>query len=145
MYDALYEKSKQLMKRNRVELTPEQRELACMLMAEALHHHKVELIDICVSKKHWHCLARFCGLDQENNWKRSPRHLMGIAKKHSARVMSDEGHVERGGVWAVRCKVLPIRNRKHQLNVAKYIPDHAKKGAAVYSILKARLERDAQI
>src|SRR4051794_17420788 len=51
-YDRLYEYSKKLMKRERVELTPEQREHACRLMAEALQFHHVELIDLCVGKKH---------------------------------------------------------------------------------------------
>jgi hypothetical protein len=134
-YDKLYQYSKKLMKRKRIELTPEQREIACRLMVEALQFHNVQLIDLCVSKKHWHSLARFCPIDQVRIWKRDPRHLMGIAKKHSARVMSDKEIVEREGVWAARCKVLPIEDRQHQLNVAKYIPDHAKKGAAVYSIL----------
>jgi hypothetical protein len=138
MYDKLFEQSKRLMKRERVVLNPMQREMACRLMAEALLYHNVELVDLCVGGKHWHSLARFWAMEQVKTKKRDPAHLMGIAKKHSARVMSDSGVIPRGGVWAKRCKVIPIKNQLHFERVGGYIPDHAKKGAAVYSLLPSR-------
>jgi hypothetical protein len=139
IYDKLFERSKRLMKRQRVVLNPQQREMACRLMAEALLYHHVELIDLCVGGKH--SLARYWPINQVKTAKRDPVHLMGIAKKHSARVTSDSGIVERDGVWAVRCKVIPIENEFHFESVVGYIPDHAKRGAAVYSLL---MERDSK-
>lgn len=137
-YRELYELSKRLTKR-KIVLTPGQREFLCRAMAESLLYREVELIDLCIGAKHWHVLARFKSLDwrarpKEKN--RDPRHLMGLAKKRSARALSKAGLIDEGGVWAVRCRPLPIRDRSHQLNVAKYIPDHKKKGAAVWSLLK---------
>ena len=67
---------------------------------------------------------------------RDPRHLMGIAKKESALALSKLGLVEPGGVWARGCGRRYIKNEWHFNRVRiKYIPDHAKKGAAVYSLL----------
>jgi hypothetical protein len=58
-YDALHAESKRLMKRERVTLTPEQRAVACRVMVESLLYHKVEVLAVAVSAKHWHVLARF--------------------------------------------------------------------------------------
>jgi hypothetical protein len=59
---------------------------------------------------------------------------MGIAKKRSARYLSDAQLADRGGVWAARCRPKPINDRPHQVCVFGYIRDHRKKGAAVWSI-----------
>jgi len=61
---------------------------------------------------------------------------MGIAKWRSARDLTDAGLAKPGGVWAVRCGLKPIHDRRHQLYVAQYIRDHAAEGAAVWSLLK---------
>lgn len=139
-YDKLFEQSKQLMKRQRVILTRQQRELACRAMAEALRFHEVEIIDICIGAKHWHVLARFEPLGTFAS-RDEARRLMGIAKKRSARALSDEGEIPVGGAWAVRCRPLPVKNRPHQLNIAKYIRAHSEKGAAVLSLIEARDKR----
>ena len=138
MYKKLEERSERLMKRKRVELTPEQRRIACLLLAEALRHHGVEVVELCVGKKHYHILARFIPLGTMFTIDRDYRKLVGIAKKHSAREMSEAGIVSRGGVWAVRCKAKPINDRAHQVRVAKYLRDHAKQGAAVLSLIRDR-------
>jgi hypothetical protein len=134
-YDDLHRQSKQLMKRARVVLTVPLRELACRLMGQSLLADHVELVDLCVGAKHWHVLARFLPLQAARDPKREPRILMGKAKGRSAREMSRAGAVELGGVWAVRCKCLPVRDRAHQVNVAHYIREHADQGAAVWSLL----------
>jgi hypothetical protein len=41
-------------------------------------------------------------------------------------------HGYRGKLWAVRCKVTPIEDRKHQLNTFYYILDHINEGAWVW-------------
>lgn len=56
-YKKEFELSKQLMKRERVKLTPEQREIACRVMGDTLKKLGVELIDWCVRAKHFHGLA----------------------------------------------------------------------------------------
>lgn len=134
MYDVVYAKSMSLMKRERVKLTHEQRFLACRVIVESLLWHDVEVLAVAVSAKHWHVLARFHALGTLVTKDRSARHLMGIAKKRSARALSDAGLVAKGGVWAVRCRPLPIRSRSHQTNVFDYIRKHRKKGAAVWSV-----------
>jgi hypothetical protein len=61
---------------------------------------------------------------------------MGIAKKASARVLSDAGLTAPGGIWAVRCSARPIRDRTHQLALVRYVRAHARQGAAVWSQLR---------
>jgi hypothetical protein len=139
-YKKEFEQSKRLMKRERVKLTPEQREITCRIMGDTLKKLRVELIDWCVGAKHFHGLARFTPLGKWRDWD-LPRVMVGKAKGVSARELSKRKLVPLGGVWAKRCKVKSIEDRKHQLNVAKYIPLHARKGAIVYSLL---LKRDAQ-
>jgi hypothetical protein len=63
---------------------------------------------------------------------RVARHFMGIAKKESARKLSREGLAEPGGVWASGCGVKPVKDRRHQVRVVKYIRDHRAKGAYVW-------------
>lgn len=41
-----------------------------------------------------------------------------------------------GGLWAPRPKVIPIKDRAHQLVVARYIFDHILEGGAVWSVLQ---------
>jgi hypothetical protein len=145
--DAIFQQSKRLMKRDGVTLEWEARVVACRAMVEALHFHEVQVIDLCVGARHWHALARFYPVDHET-WviiemqgmskDRDPKHLMGIAKKESARELSRQGLVAPGGVWARGCGRRYIRNAWHYERVVDYIPDHAKKGAAVYSILFGR-------
>jgi len=134
------------MKRPRVILGPSQRAAACRAMADALQFHGVELLDLCVGATHWHVLARFTpfsaspgipipGLDFAT-LKREARRLMGIAKKESARALSEARLVAPGGVWAVRCGVRSVRNRAHQKALVHYVRAHARQGAAVWSQLR---------
>jgi len=141
--------SKRLMKRRPVLLKAPARAAACRTMAEALRFHGVEVLDLCVGATHWHVLARFTplpaaasgpgipipGLDFAT-LKRDARRLMGIAKKRSARALSEAHLVARGGVWAVRCGVRPVRDRAHQLALVRYVRAHGRQGAAVWSQLR---------
>ena len=45
--------------------------------------------------------------------------------------MTRAGIAPAGGIWPAKCRVRPVKDRQHQLNIAKYIPAHPKKGAAV--------------
>ena len=144
-YDELFERSKQSMKRPGVVLSWEARVVACRTMVEALNYHEVQVAELIVGGRHWHALARFFPLS-EDAWRsiemqclsknREPRHLMGIAKKESARALSKLGLVEPGGVWARGCGRRYVKNEGHfNYLVEKYLPDHARRGAAVYSLL----------
>ncbi len=112
------------MKRAPVKLSKEAARCACDVMVENLLRHDIEVIALCVDSHHFHILARF----PDHN----PRKWIGLAKKRSARVLSDEKMVAKGGVWAVRFRSLPIRDRGHQVNCARYIMAHAKHGASVW-------------
>lgn len=61
------------------------------------------------------------------------RHLIGIAKKDSAQVLTQAKLVDSGGVWAKRCRALGLRGREHQLNVFSYIVRHGDHGAATWT------------
>ncbi|MGB7158442.1 MAG: hypothetical protein WBD40_10285 [Tepidisphaeraceae bacterium] len=127
------------MKRKKVELTPKQRRIACDAMVASLKKDGAECLALCVGKKHWHALVRTMPLRQhrtESFLFRDARRVMGRAKGRSARALSKCGELPQGGVWAVRCRPIPIKERAHQVNVCGYIPDHAKKGAAVYCAVK---------
>jgi hypothetical protein len=134
-HDDLHAKSQRLLKRERVVLSAPLREMACRLIGKSLQSDGVELIDLCVGSKHWHVLARFRPIDSARDPKREPRVLIGRAKGRSAHEMSKAGLVTPGGVWAVRCKCMPVRDRAHQVNVARYIREHVRQGAAVWSML----------
>jgi hypothetical protein len=145
MYEEMYERSMELMKRPGVELDWESRVLACRVMVESLRFHYAEVLDFCVGKIHWHGLVRFYPMDNEiwariraenRSRNRDARHLIGIAKKRAARALSEAGLVPEGGVFAEGCGRRLIKNEWHFNHVrSTYIPDHVRQGAAVYSIL----------
>jgi len=131
-HDRQHEQSKGLMKRRRVVLTPEQREVACREFVKALIEREVEVGPFCVGSRHWHGMLRFRDTERHRGQNRDANRLIGQAKGKSAREMSRAGVIATGGVWAAKCRVRPVKDDQHHANVSKYIPDHAKKGAAVY-------------
>jgi hypothetical protein len=151
-YDEIYARSKRSMRREEVLLDWGHRVVACREMARTLLLHEVELIDLSVGAAHYHILARFTPVGRERSpglripglprnsridtyelLKRAARHYVGLAKKNTARALSDAGLVPRGGVWAVRGSLKAINDRQHQPNVVQYIRGHAAAGAAVWS------------
>jgi hypothetical protein len=129
--------------RTKVLLDVPSRAVAARVMSEALLWHDVDLIDLCVDRVHFHVLARFAPVDRPLRdgaaRNRAARHLIGIVKKRAARALSDLALVEPGGVWGKRCGIRPVKDRSHQVTVARYIPKHARKGAVVWSELKQGL------
>ena len=146
VYARLHAYSQFIMARDAIILSPPQRRAAAAAkMIEAFHFHSVEVIDPCVSPTHFHALCRFTppspGIaipgfapNPRATAIRAPRHLVGIAKKESARTLSKSGLSRPGGIWAVRCKTKPIRDRIHQVRVARHIRAHDRRGAVVYSL-----------
>src|SRR5437870_3344396 len=101
-YDRVHQKSKQLMRRERVVLTHEQRKFACRAMVDALIEREMEVIGFCTAGKHWHGLLRFRDPVKHRGQNRDARRLIGQAKGKCAREMSRAGIVPKGGVWAAK-------------------------------------------
>ena len=91
--------------------------------------HGIEVLAIAVGATHLHLIARFA----DGPGPDPVRHFVGIAKKESAKRLAEAGLVERGGVWAKRGKIVRVRDRPHQVRVVRYILEHTREGAAVWS------------
>jgi hypothetical protein len=86
------------------------------------------VIAVAVSGQHIHVLAKMpfnC-----------PRRWMGLAKRHVWFVLRDRGWT--GKLWGKRGKAVLVKDRRHQLNVFRYIERHARQGAWVWTILQER-------
>ena len=123
-YDQRHRHAKDLMKRDPVHLTMEQRKLIVQLLVESLQRRHLEVIVASVTEIHFHLLARF----PDHN----PRHWLGVAKKESSHYAKQAKLGVEGGLWAVRTKDLPAKNRGHQVATAGYIYDHLSEGGAVW-------------
>jgi hypothetical protein len=92
-----------------------------------LQSFNLDVVVAALDDHHLHILARFPH--------RNPRHYLGIAKKHTSHVLRDlQNGISDGGIWSKRSKCIPIRDRAHQLNVARYIYAHKNRGAAIWRI-----------
>lgn len=141
MYDALHAQSKTLMKWSPVILTPEQRRVACLALAEALLlFHQVELVDVCLTAKHWHILARFTPWGEPPVQKREPRRLIGLAKTGANKKLKDAGIPVENSAWGEKCRCKPIEDAQHFANVKLSIPKHIREGAAVDSLLRREVK-----
>lgn len=138
-YDDRHAHAKELLKRNPVVLSVEAREMA----ADAIRHalvdvHHIKVLAIAVGATHIHLLARFPAKQRPTDSIRGlrasdpVRHFVDIAKKESARQLSKAGLAEPGGVWSKRGKIVPLKDRQHQLNVYRYIIGHKREGAVVW-------------
>ena len=101
-HDDMHARSKGLLKRDPVRLSPEARRVACDAIREALTHHDCPVAAIAVGATHYHILARF-----ERN---DARKIVGIAKKRSARALSAAGLVTPMGTNGSREVVVPSRD-----------------------------------
>jgi hypothetical protein len=150
MYDAQRQESLRKMEREPILLTPIQRRLICTLIVDYLNHVDVTYADLCVSATHFHLLVkvppaardRIVGLNEHNALKDGrnplPRYLLGRIKMRTSLEMRKSGHhTAPGGLWGVRSKIIPIHDRNHQLRVVRYIRNHRREGAAVWSDLKS--------
>ena len=122
-HDGLLARSRNLMKHNPVLLDVESRQIAGQAMVEMLLHQKIEVIALALDAKHFHVLAKF------PDTRVRPR--IGRAKKHAYFELRSRGR--KDSVWAIRTRVLPVRNREHQVRVFRYIEDHAKRGAWLWT------------
>ena len=122
-YDKLHEYSKRLMKRDPVRIRKELRQIVVDEMVARLRQEGLEVIVASFDHHHWHGLVRI----PDHN----VRHYVGLAKKHTSHLLRQLNLMPPGGIWAKRCKPIPIERRYHQLKVVKYILDHELRGAAI--------------
>ncbi len=115
------------MKQDAVEFSLKWRAIVGNALVERLQKLGAFVLAAAVGRQHVHLLVKLPRL-QARLWS-------GLAKKHVWFVAREQGWI--GKMWAKRSKPLPVRDRKHQLNVYQYILDHADEGAWVWCWKKA--------
>jgi hypothetical protein len=120
----LHERSRELLKRDPVHLTIEQRQRAVEEIVRTFAKWKIELKTLGIGEIHLHALARV----PDHN----PRHWMGLAKKECSAYMKRDGPAPIGGLWGIRCECKPITGAHHFENADDYIRDHAASGAIIW-------------
>ncbi len=151
--DQRHETAKTRMNREAVYLTPEARRVVCEELQDSLVRHGAEPIVISVSVMHMHVLARFPLEGKpafaERGLRGKPtsavddpvRHIMGLAKQWSAKRLIAENLTAPGGIWAGKGKIVPIKDRSHQVRVYHYILNHGpKEKAAVWCFRDSKHE-----
>jgi hypothetical protein len=121
--DGLYRYTKESLKQPPVHLTFSQRAIAGQAMVEMLAIQQIEVLVLSLDAIHFHVLGRFPNSNV--------RPLVGRAKKHAYYEMHVQGFV--GRLWGDGSNVVPIVDRKHQLNVFNYITAHQAKGAWLWT------------
>jgi hypothetical protein len=121
------------MKHDPVFLDPAQRRRAVDELVASLQRRAFDVRVFSVDRIHFHGLVRVPDHD--------PRRWIGIAKKECSHYCKQTGQAPEGGLWATRCKCLPITDEAHYASAAKYIRDHVKKGAALFESLPVGLAR----
>jgi len=119
----LYEHSRDSLKQSPTRLKPEQLATVGGALLEMLARQSVEVIALSMNDVHFHLLARFPGVQVKM--------FVGRAKKHAYFLLREQGFAER--LWEGGCHVLPIRDRRHQVNVFHYICAHRAKGAWLWT------------
>jgi REP element-mobilizing transposase RayT len=138
-HDDLYERSKQLMKREEVRV--EDASLRRLVVDEFVARLVQDGLGVVIASfddHHLHVLVQCPGDD--------PRHRVGLAKKHTSLLLRQRGlHLsDEGGLWAKRSKNEPVVNRSHQLNTTLYILNHEERGAEVWCLPVVRTSKELQ-
>lgn len=121
--DAIHRRARSLLKKPPVRLEVVQRETVGRALIEMLVRQSIEVLVLSMDSVHLHLLARFPD--------RRVRPRVGRGKKHAYFRLHEEGFV--GKLWERGCHVVPIKDRKHQVNVFHYIRRHASHGAWVWT------------
>ncbi len=123
-YDKRHERSRAQMKKAPVFIEREHLPVAGQTFVNDLLKRGTEVIAFSLGPAHYHLLGRF----GPNNI----RWPVGLAKRASSLALSSYGY--EGSIWAVRCKITPITDRKHQVSAFRYILRHAQEGAWVWDV-----------
>lgn len=145
VYAPLFEACNQARKHPPVRLSIQQRQLICRAMVERLGLARAEVVALAVCENHFHLLTRYAplGADEQRRLSKvmlndgrdpSPRHTLGLARKHASFALSQQNLKPPSPVWAARPKFDPVRDRGHQLNIARYIRRHVDQGGAVFCL-----------
>lgn len=121
--DKLHQYAQRLLAKPPVHLDTTQQVLAGRAMVEMLLEQNIELLALCLDEIHFHLLARFPDTQV--------RPVVGRAKKHAWHALVDHGF--EGKLWQDGSKVTPIGDRRHQLNVFRYITRHGQNGAWLWT------------
>ncbi|MBI1900138.1 MAG: hypothetical protein HYS13_03350 [Planctomycetia bacterium] len=123
-YTALKRSARAAMKHDVVMLPPPMRPIVGAALRDRLNGLGGLVACLAVGARHVHVLARMpLGRAKE---------FRAAAKRHAWFAARDAGWKEK--LWGKRGKIVPIKDRRHQLNVFRYIVQHAKQGAWVWRI-----------
>ncbi|HEV3146377.1 MAG TPA: hypothetical protein VGZ47_20990 [Gemmataceae bacterium] len=123
-------RSRKLLKQEPVKLTFDWQKIIGSSVRDKILELGAQLLCVSMGSTHLHLLAKMPVGE-------IPRHWVGQAKKCATLDAKDHGWT--GKLWAVRCKVIPIENRQHQLNTYHYILDHIHEGAWVWDFRRGEL------
>jgi hypothetical protein len=123
MYAAKLARSRVLLKQDPVRLEPNWWPIIGAAVRDKLIELGTRLLALSQGATHMHCLGKMPGGPVPREW-------VGRAKVASNFKAKEHGYT--GKLWAVRCKVNPIKDRPHQINTFFYILNHIKEGAWVW-------------
>lgn len=127
------------MRRRAVRLNGDLRAIALLALVSTLTNDGMTVLIAALDDHHLHVLAEFP--DHE------PRRRLGWAKLYATKkvkehLASANAHGDAvgfplllrlgEGLWAKRGKIVPVRDRSHQLNVLTYIYEHGLRGSVVF-------------
>jgi hypothetical protein len=121
--NAMHRYARNLLRQPPVHLTNPQRAVAGRAMVELLAAQGIELLVLSLDTIHFHLLGRFPNA--------RVRPVVGRAKKHAYFELHNRGFI--GRLWSKSANVVPIADRKHQLNAFGYISGHKETGAWVWT------------
>jgi hypothetical protein len=122
-YDSLRRRSIDSLQQQPVVLAPAWRPIIGAAVRDRLQDQGAFVLCLAQGGQHLHLLAKLPLAADARIW-------MGLAKKHAA--FEAKGQGWQGKLWAKRGKEVRVRDRAHQLNVYRYILDHAKEEAWVW-------------
>ncbi|HVK18889.1 MAG TPA: hypothetical protein VM533_18305 [Fimbriiglobus sp.] len=129
-YDWQYQRSQKLLKQAPVMLARDWRPVIGEALVEMFLRLEAQLLCLSMGGQHCHLLAKMPPGPVPKEW-------IGRAKKHSHFLANERGWT--GKLWAVGSKVIPVRDRAHQLNVFQYILRHSREGAWIWDFRKQQL------
>jgi hypothetical protein len=124
MYDQKLARSRALLKQEPVRLEPKWWPIVGTAVKDKLIELGTQLLVVSMGTTHLHFLGKMPPGPVPRDW-------VGRAKVYSNFKAKEHGYT--GKLWAVRCKVNPIKNRPHQINTFNYIVDHLEEGAWVWT------------
>jgi hypothetical protein len=121
-YAVRRQRSRKSLKQPPVSLEPSWRPIIGQALVERFQGLGGFVLCVALGRQHGHLLVKLP--------RGVARMWTGLAKKHAWFVARDAGWV--GKLWGVRSRAVPVRDRRHQLNVYAYILKHTKEGAWVW-------------